>query len=283
MYLLGHIAIGYLVAWAVARWRKEKLSLWLAFTVGIVPDYDILFQGLGLVHHTYTHSLLLWTPVVIALVALNRKTLPYVAGILSHLLIGDFLVSSIPLLLPLSNISVGLRLGMPSMADALLESSSLLLMFLVMWRNGDLRRTLSGERVNLLMAVPLVSMFSLTWLAARTPELEQLVTYGFSKIEIETISVGQILLGILFLTSIAITCIKETGLTKRRRNAPARTKQESNTTSINPIQTRRLPIFREPNHTRANTKTEAKVQSAPNHQLALILLARADKNHFRPI
>ena len=68
MYLLGHIAIGYLVAWGFARWRKEKLSLWLAFTIGIVPDYDILFHGLGLLHHTYTHSLLLWAPVAIALV-----------------------------------------------------------------------------------------------------------------------------------------------------------------------------------------------------------------------
>jgi hypothetical protein len=223
MYLLGHIAIGYLVAWGFARWRKEKLSLWLAFTVGIVPDYDILFQELGLFHHTYTHSLLLWAPVAIALVLWKRKTLPYVAGILSHLLIGDVLVSSIPFLLPLSSIPVGLRLGMPSIADAILESGALLLMFLVMWRNGDFRRMFSGQRTNLLMAVPLVSMASLTWLAAKTPELEQLVTFGFSRLEIETISVGQILLMILFITSIAFTCVKIARLTKRCTRGENRT------------------------------------------------------------
>ena len=217
MYLLGHIAIGYLVAWAFARWRKQKLSPWLAFTVGIVPDYDILFQGLGLVHHTYTHSLLLWAPVVIALVLWKRESLPYVAGILSHLLIGDFLVSSIPILLPLSNISVGLRFGMPSIADAILEASSFLLMLLLMLRNGDLRRMFSGQRTNLLMVVPLVSMASLTWLAAKTPAVEQLVTFGFSRFEIETISVGQILLMVLFITSIALTTLKETGLMRRLR------------------------------------------------------------------
>ena len=211
MYLLGHIAIGYLVAWAFARWRKQKLSLWLAFTVGIVPDFDILFQGLGLEHHTYTHSLLLWAPVAIALLLWNRKSVPYVAGILSHLLIGDILVSSIPFLLPLSSISIGLRLGMPSFADAILESGAFLLMLLLMWRNGDLRRMLSGEKKNLLMLVPLVSMTSLTWLAARTPELEQLVSYGFSRLEIETISVGQILLMILFIISIAVSCLKLSG------------------------------------------------------------------------
>ncbi len=214
MYLLGHIAIGYLVVWGFARWRKEKVSLWLALTVGIVPDFDILFQGLGLQHHTYTHSLLLWAPVAIALVLWNRKSIPYVAGILSHLLIGDVLVSSIPFLLPLSNISIGLRLGMPSFADAILESGAFLLMFLVMWRSGDLIGMLSGQRKNLLMLVPLVSMTLLTWLAAKTPELQQLVMYGFSRLEIETISVGQILLMILLIIPIALTLIKETGLMK---------------------------------------------------------------------
>ncbi len=216
MYLLGHIAIGYLVAWGFAKWRKEKLSLWLAFTVGVVPDYDILFQGLGLVHHTYTHSLLLWAPVAIVIVLWNRKSLPYVAGILSHLLIGDFLVSSVPIILPLSNISVGLKFGMPSLADAILESGAFVLTLLLMSRNGDLRRMLSGQRLNLLMVAPLVSITSLTWLAAKTPELEQLVTYGFSKLEIEAISVGQILLMILFIASITIAFIKEAELTKRR-------------------------------------------------------------------
>ena len=235
MYLLGHIAIGYLVAWAVARWRKEKLVLWLAFTVGVVPDFDILFQSLGLFHHTYTHSLLLWVPVVIALVWWRRETLPYVAGILSHLLIGDFLVSTIPLLLPLSNVSIGLRLGMPSAADALLEPFFLFLMLLVMWRSGDLRRTLSGERVNFLMVVPLVSLASLTWLAAGKPELGGLVTYGFSRLALETISMGQILLGFLFSASVAVTCLKESGLMKRRhREAPPRTKQGPYKTNVNP-------------------------------------------------
>jgi hypothetical protein len=221
MYLLGHIAIGYLVVWGFARWRKEKFSLWLALTVGIVPDYDILFRGLGLAHHTYTHSLLLWAPVVIALVLWNRKTLPYVAGILSHLLIGDFLVSSVPLLLPISNISVGLRFGMPSFVDAILESSSLALMFLLMWRNGDLRNMLSGQRSNLLILVPLVSMVSLTWLAAKTPGVEELVAFGFSKLELEAVSVGQIVLMIFFIASIALSCIKLVRLRKSHKLQPS--------------------------------------------------------------
>jgi hypothetical protein len=105
---------------------------------------------------------------------------------------------------------------MPSLADAILESGAFVLTLLLMSRNGDLRRMLSGQRLNLLMVAPLVSITSLTWLAAKTPELEQLVTYGFSKLEIEVISVGQILLMILFIASITIVFIKEVELTKRR-------------------------------------------------------------------
>ncbi len=75
---------------------------------------------------------------------------------------------------------------MPSAVDALLEPFFLFLMLLVMWRSGDLRRTLSGERVNFLMVVPLVSLVSLTWLAAGKPELGGLVTYGFSRLALET-------------------------------------------------------------------------------------------------
>ncbi|MGA1975946.1 MAG: metal-dependent hydrolase, partial [Conexivisphaerales archaeon] len=62
MYLLGHMALGYIFASAVARWRHQKLTLWLALVAGILPDFDIFFSGLGLVHHTYTHSLLLLLP-----------------------------------------------------------------------------------------------------------------------------------------------------------------------------------------------------------------------------
>jgi hypothetical protein len=242
MYLLGHFAIGYLVAWTVARWRKEKLVLWIAFTCGIVPDYDILFQDIGLVHHTYTHSLLLWAPVFLALVWWKRETLPYIVGILSHLLIGDFIVSSVPLLLPLSNISFGLRLGMPSAIDGLLEPSLLFLMLLVMLLNRDLRRVLSGERRNLLMVVPLVSMASLTWLAAGKPELGGLVNYGFSRLALETIALGQILLGFLLIGSLAVTCVREAGLAKRRyREAPPRSAHEKWISPVNVTLTKTQP------------------------------------------
>jgi hypothetical protein len=151
----------------------------------------------------------------IALIWWDRKTLPYVAAILSHLLIGDFIVSSVPLLLPISNVSFGLRLGMPSAADALLEFSFFFLMLLVMLLNGDFQRALNGERKNFLMLVPLVSMALLTWLAAGKPELGELAAYGFSRLALEAISTGQIILGFLLSSFVIVTGIKQSGIAKK--------------------------------------------------------------------
>jgi hypothetical protein len=201
VYLLGHMAMSYLFSWLVAKGRRQKLVLWAALTAGIVPDYDILFSPLGLVHHTYTHSLVLWAPVMFALVYWRRDSLPYVVGILQHTAVGDFLVGRVPFFLPLSDVSVGLNLGMPSAADAILEFGSLILMILVMWRSGDLKRLLRGGRENLLMAVPLLSLVGLTWLAAGTPELGGLVAYGFSRLTLSVVSLGCIVLGGLMLVS----------------------------------------------------------------------------------
>jgi hypothetical protein len=58
LYLLGHIALGYLSAWAVARTLRQRLVLWAVLFAGIVPDFDLLFGGFGLEHATYTHSLI---------------------------------------------------------------------------------------------------------------------------------------------------------------------------------------------------------------------------------
>jgi hypothetical protein len=207
LYLLGHMALGYVFASAVARWRHQRLVIWLALVAGILPDVDIFFAGLGLVHHTYTHSLLLLLPIAGVLVWWRRDSLPYVAGVLQHMLVGDFLANSVPLLLPLAAVRVGLELGMPSAADSLIESGSLALMLVVMWRSGDLRRLFDGGRSNLLMLIPLLTMSSLTWLAAGEPELGGLISYGFSRLALEAVSAGQIALAALMAVSVVRSAI----------------------------------------------------------------------------
>lgn len=91
MYLLGHMALGYIFASAVARWRHQRLILWLALVAGVLPDFDIFFSGVGLLHHTYTHSLLLLLPLAAVVVWWKRDSLPYVVGTLQHVSSGGLL------------------------------------------------------------------------------------------------------------------------------------------------------------------------------------------------
>ena len=208
MYLLGHIALGYLSAWVVAKTLRQRLILWVALTAGMVPDFDLLFGGFGLEHATYTHSLVVWAPVALLLVTWRRGSLPYVAALLQHIVVGDLLMGSLPLLLPLSGVSLGLGLEMSSMPDALIEFSSLLVMAIVLLRSGDLGRLMAGGREGVLVAVPLVSMIDLTWFAENgsAPSVIQgtlnLVDYGFSNEALIIITIGHILMAGLMTAAV---------------------------------------------------------------------------------
>ena len=90
------------------------MPAYLALLAGVLPDFDIYFQPLGLIHHTYTHSLLVIIPTVVVLTYfLGRFGLAFSIGIMSHL-VGDYLVGTIPLLYPVyPDWTVGLNLGIP--------------------------------------------------------------------------------------------------------------------------------------------------------------------------
>jgi hypothetical protein len=202
------MALGYLFAWVVARGQRRRLVIWAALTAAVLPDFDLLFGGFGLAHETYTHSLVVWAPLLLLLVAWRKGSVPYVAALLQHIVVGDFLIGSIPILFPLSNIGFGLGLGMPSMPDALIEFSSFLIMVLVMVRSRDLRGLMSGGREEALMVVPLVSMFGLTWFAENgwgssvAEGVVRLVSYGFSEEAVAIVSVGQILFELLMAAAV---------------------------------------------------------------------------------
>ena len=64
MFLLGHSCWSYLFAKATGRRLNVNLPAYLALLSGILPDFDIYFQPY-LVHHTYTHSLIVIIPIVL--------------------------------------------------------------------------------------------------------------------------------------------------------------------------------------------------------------------------
>jgi LexA-binding, inner membrane-associated putative hydrolase len=199
MFLLGHSCWSYLFSKATGRELNVNLPVYLALLSGILPDFDIYFQPY-LVHHTYTHSLIVVVPVVIVLTYLfGRPGFAFSVGILSHLL-GDFLVGTIPILYPLlPNSDVGLNLGIPSLADTALEIGALALVLVYAYFNGDYKLVLKPSRESLLLGIPLFALVTLTLLFAGDRSIP-LAELAFSRRALTVITLGHILLsGILAL------------------------------------------------------------------------------------
>jgi hypothetical protein len=199
MFLLGHSCWSYLFSKATGRELNVNLPAYLALLSGILPDFDIYFQPY-IVHHTYTHSLIVVVPVVLVLTYFfGRLGFAFSIGILSHLL-GDFLVGTIPLLYPLlPNSDVGLNLGIPSLADTVLEIGAFALVLVYAYRNGDYKLIVKPSRESLLLGIPLFALVTLTLLFAGDRSIP-LAEFAFSRRALTVITLGHILLsGILGL------------------------------------------------------------------------------------
>jgi len=199
MFLLGHSCWSYLFSKATGRELNVNLPAYLALLSGILPDFDIYFQPY-IVHHTYTHSLVVIVPVVIVLTYFfGRLGFAFSIGILSHLL-GDFLVGTIPLLYPLlPNSDVGLNLGIPSLADTVLEIGAFVLVLVYANQNSDYKLIVKPSRESLLLGIPLFALVTLTLLFAGDRSIP-LAEFAFSRRALTVITLGHILLsGILGL------------------------------------------------------------------------------------
>ncbi len=199
MFLLGHSCWSYLFSKATGRELNVNLPAYLALLSGILPDFDIYFQPY-LVHHTYTHSLVIVVPVILVLTYFfGRLGFAFSIGILSHLL-GDFLVGTIPLLYPLlPNSDVGLNLGIPSLADTVLEVGAFALVLVYAYRNGDYKLIVKPSRESLLLGIPLFALVTLTLLFTGDRSIP-LAEFAFSRRALTVITLGHILLsGILAL------------------------------------------------------------------------------------
>jgi hypothetical protein len=199
MFLLGHSCWSYLFSKVTGRELKVNLPAYLALLSGILPDFDIYFQPY-IVHHTYTHSLIVVVPVVIVLTYFfGRLGFAFSIGILSHLL-GDFLVGTIPILYPLlPNSDVGLNLGIPSLAETILEIGAFALVLVYAYRNGDYKLIVKPSRESLLLGIPLFALVTLTLLFAGDRSIP-LAEFAFSRRALTVITLGHILLsGILGL------------------------------------------------------------------------------------
>ena len=198
MFLLGHSCWSYLFSKITGRHLGVTLPAYMALLAGVLPDFDIYFKP-WIQHHTYTHSLIILTPICAFLVIRFKGLgLAFSAGLLSHL-VADSIVGTIPPLYPLSDFRLGISLGLPSPADTALETGALGLVLVFSYLNGDYRLVTRSNREGIYLVVPLVSIVTLTLLFAGDNNLS-LSAFAFSRRALTLITLGHaILIGILGL------------------------------------------------------------------------------------
>ncbi len=192
---------GYLFGRLSARALHTDVSLPWLILMGAVPDYDILFQPLGLQHHTISHSVFAWLLIFVFVVwRWRRRAIAYWIGAVQHLL-GDYLVTNVPLALPISDVQVGLNLGMPSASDSLLEVGGLGFMLLLLFVSGDWGILMAKAKSNLWMIIPLVTLLGLSLSVSLDLPLP-LVQFAFSRHALSVITLGHGVLGLLLGVSL---------------------------------------------------------------------------------
>lgn len=155
LFAVGHLALGYLLGRASAKLSSAKVNVPLILVLSILPDADILFQSLiPNIHRGPTHSIILLSIAFLPVFAIYRKrAIPYFAAILSHPLIGDFLVGQTKLLWPLQ-MNFGIGIFMRSPTNMILEWSAFLVSIAVMLKTSDMRKFLQPHLSNLLLCIP---------------------------------------------------------------------------------------------------------------------------------
>ncbi|MDR0372327.1 MAG: metal-dependent hydrolase [Nitrososphaerota archaeon] len=162
------MALAYLLGKGASKVLHTKINIPLLLVLSILPDIDIVFGVLfhSPFHRGPTHSLIVAALIFIPVFIIYRKkAVPYFLGLISHFLIGDFIVGGQLLLLwPLSFSRFGLHeLGFPfisiySSVNVALELSLFVIATLVLIISRDWKVFFKGRLSNLVLIIPLTTV-----------------------------------------------------------------------------------------------------------------------------
>ena len=169
MFAVGHVSLGYLVGKVSAKLLKVQINIPLILVLSIIPDIDIIlefFFGFP-VHRGPVHSLILAILVFVPFFILFRKTaLPYFFSIASHSVLADFFIGGgIQLFWPFSKAEFGAtQIGFPliKIDDPInvgLEIVLFVLALIMMFKSKDLMKFFNGALSNLLLIIPVLTVF----------------------------------------------------------------------------------------------------------------------------
>jgi hypothetical protein len=162
------MAIAYLLGKSSSRALRIKLIIPFVLVLSILPDIDIIFDFLtgSEMHRGPTHSVVVLTMAFIPIFLIYRKkAIPYFLALISHPLIGDFLIGgNLQLFWPLSTRQFGLHeAGFPyvsifSPVNIALELTLFSIATLVLYKTKDWKAFFTSNKTNLILIIPITTV-----------------------------------------------------------------------------------------------------------------------------
>ncbi len=168
MFAVGHMAIAYLLGKGSSNALRINLNIPILLVLSILPDGDIIYDflmGSGL-HRGPTHSIVVALIAFIPLFIIYRKTaIPYFLALISHPLIGDFLIGGrVQLFWPFSTTQYGLHelgsyyIGITDPVNIALELSLFVIATIVLCKSGDWKVFFKSNKTNLVLIIPIATV-----------------------------------------------------------------------------------------------------------------------------
>jgi membrane-bound metal-dependent hydrolase YbcI (DUF457 family) len=92
--------------WATVSSGKSrgKLFVPVILILAVLPDIDLFFSQLGVLHHTFIHSLFFWLVIFAPfLVVYRRKSIAYLVAVAQHFAFGDLIVGKVMIFWPFNS------------------------------------------------------------------------------------------------------------------------------------------------------------------------------------
>jgi hypothetical protein len=193
LFLLGHLAWGYLLGKGSAKLLRVNINLPLIFALSVLPDIDRFIPGLA--HHGPTHSLLaialFFIPVFIIYQA---RSVPYFVALVQHVIADLPSLGGIMILWPLTTDSftavsefgrtIFVYYSNYMIFETSLEWVGFLLSVILLLKQGDIARLLKPRLSNLVLLFPagglLLSFFFGTPVLVILPSLVFLLVFLLS-------------------------------------------------------------------------------------------------------
>jgi membrane-bound metal-dependent hydrolase YbcI (DUF457 family) len=169
LFAVGHMAIAYLLGKGFSRALRVKLNIPILLVLSILPDIDIVYDFLtgSQIHRGPTHSIIVAALAFVPIFIIYRKkAIPYFIALISHPLIGDFLIGGkLQLFWPLSTGQFGVHeAGFPyyisifSPANIALEMTLFFIATLVLYKTGDWKAFFTSKKTNLVLIIPIATV-----------------------------------------------------------------------------------------------------------------------------